>query len=132
LHGRELERLRYVALLYDVGLGEGEGEEDAHRSDAPEASRISSRVVSGISFLADVVPVLELCESGEAHGVGKDALVSAYVVMATSSWLEGTTPCSQQRKVAAALGRATVTHIDGCVSRLSGLCDEDNTTLPAG
>lgn len=80
LHGRDLERLGYAALLHDVDLiGMAEGEE-------PVPGSRPSELLGGVKFLADVVPVLALCDGGGSRedATERDRLL-AYIVCRASN-----------------------------------------------
>lgn len=80
LHGRDLERLSYAALLHDVDLI-GTEESDDH---APPSR--SSDILADIKFLSDVVPVLSLCDGRNAGaGEGVRERLMAYIVCRASN-----------------------------------------------
>lgn len=80
LHGHELERLRYAALLLGVGNLETDAECDA---DASVLAGGPARIVEGVEFLSDVVPVLRLCDSPrETTRARRSDLACSYTVMA--------------------------------------------------
>ncbi len=72
LHGRDLERLRYAALLLDVGQEEGE---QSHPADSAE------RILGDVEFLDDVVPILDLCNGCRVQASRSD-LTCAYIILA--------------------------------------------------
>lgn len=81
LHGKELERLSYAALLHDVDLI---GTEESDESTPPSRA---SEVLQDVKFLADVLPILALCDggaNGSAADDSKDRLL-AYVVCRASN-----------------------------------------------
>jgi hypothetical protein len=89
LHGSDLERLRYAALLYNVGLDEEPDIGDATTQVA--YARSSSRIIEDVAFLAEVVPVLRMCEPDDAGHFDWDrsAALSAFIVMAADAALGG-------------------------------------------
>lgn len=87
LHGRDLQTLRYAALLLEVGAEEAESSARGGETRLP-----SAKIVEGVEFLRDVVPILALCgESGELEPVSRTQLVSSYVVLAVAA-ATGTAP----------------------------------------
>lgn len=80
LHGHALERLRYAALLLGVGNHETDAECDA---DASAMAGGHARIVEGVEFLSDVVPILGLCDSPrETTRARRSDLACSYIVMA--------------------------------------------------
>jgi hypothetical protein len=129
LHGPQLDRLRYAALLYDVGLSEAE---DTVQGGQVALSRISSRVVSDVSFLAGVVPVLALCESGDTTDATDESLISAAIVMTASAALEGSDPDPDLACVIAALAPPVAVRVDEAVKRLVNRSEAADGHVVAG
>ncbi len=78
MHGRELERLGYAALLHDVDLI---GSEPGDPATPPSRA---SEVLAGVGFLKDVVPVLAVCDGLGALAAPADRTL-AYVVCRASN-----------------------------------------------
>lgn len=81
LHGRDLERLGYAALLHDVDLIASEAEDGE-----PPPSR-ASEILADVGFLRDVVPILALCDglcAGAGTTNGHDRML-AYIVCRASN-----------------------------------------------
>lgn len=84
LRGSELERLAYAALLHDLGevgteLNESPSEDTAH------SGLSAADMLAGVSFLSDVVPILNIVETLEQRGCESiQNLRIAYIVVAAS------------------------------------------------
>ncbi|HEY3317404.1 MAG TPA: hypothetical protein VGK50_03160 [Coriobacteriia bacterium] len=77
LHGRELERLRYAALLMGVGI-----DESVDTSPLQLDARRSSKIVEGVEFLQDVTPLLRICEDpDDKSSASRSDLVCSYILM---------------------------------------------------
>lgn len=110
LHGAELERLRYAALLVGVGSSE-EGS-----ASGPLADPASSRIVSDVEFLSDVLPVLRLCESPRAAAQStRTDLVCAYVVVAVGAET-GTVNAEKAEDMRERLSPRLVREVDAALS----------------
>ncbi|TLM80205.1 MAG: hypothetical protein FDZ70_01665 [Actinobacteria bacterium] len=80
LHGRDLERLGYAALLHDVDLiGTAEGEEVVPGTRPSE-------LLADVKFLADVLPVLAMCDgAGRSEDAAERDRLLAYIVCRASN-----------------------------------------------
>lgn len=75
LHGRDLERLRYAALLLDVGQEE---------RDFSEGRESAARILGDVDFLGHVVPILDLCNGLPAGSTTRSDVTCAYIVLAVA------------------------------------------------
>ncbi len=90
MHGKDLESLRYAAMLHDVGAadtddGTGTSDDGDHaEGDGPESR--SAQVIEHLEFLAGVVPILRILEAPDtAPRAGRRVkVVSAYIVAGAS------------------------------------------------
>ena len=83
MHGRELERLRYAALLLGVGCADENLEQDAI---GRAGGRGPSRIVEDVQFLQDVLPILKVCDSpSSAEPATRSDLSCAYLVMSVGA-----------------------------------------------
>lgn len=83
MHGSELERLGYAALLHDVDLIGTDTDDDTRST---KASSRAAEVLADVGFLKDVVPVLALCDG--AHQVDPEQArlgMAAYIVCRASN-----------------------------------------------
>jgi len=78
---RLMERISYAALLHDIDMI---GVDDASR--APEGMRQSGRLLDGVGFLSEVVPILRLCDGEVEAGAScsdEDRLAAFVVALAS-------------------------------------------------
>jgi hypothetical protein len=83
MHGRDLERLRYAALLVGMGFSE-ETDLLASKGDRQQTDfGDSARIVEDVEFLKDILPILRLCDSPlDRSPATRSELTTAYLVTA--------------------------------------------------
>ncbi len=113
LHGRELERLRYAALL--AGLGDPD-ESDETALGPSLSSRASSRVVEKVEFLSAVLPVLRLYDSpSSGEHVRRGDTICAYTVMAVGQ-ATGTVTAAQLRELSERVSPRVTAEVDAALA----------------
>jgi hypothetical protein len=128
VHGHELERLRYAALLRRVGTVDepqlGEERVSAWRSSAP-----ASRIVADVEFLRDVVPILRICDATEPSvQATRSDLTCSYVVVAVGA-ATGSIASSERDRVRDRVSPRIVREIDRALGTL--MPEVDTTTSDA-
>lgn len=112
IHGRELARLRYAALLLGVGWSE----------DPSDGQQSSSKVIDGIDFLNDVAPILRVCDSpDQTAGVDRADLVCSYIVTAVAA-ATGTIRIDQLERMRDRISPKIIREVDAAVAAV--LADE--------
>jgi len=85
LYGQALERLGYAALLHDVDLVGVDVGPEGDPTGLTETARYSASIVSGVHFLTDIVPVLEICDGVKARGKLDSRAADLAVIVAAAS-----------------------------------------------
>lgn len=112
LHGPELERVRYAALL--LGIGDFEAASEALAASKPPSG--SSRIVEDVEFLSNVLPILRICDSPRDAAPARRAdLMCSYLIMAVGE-ATNTVSESQLREVRERVSPRIAREVDEAVS----------------